>query len=176
VLPCFMAAALEYKGDTFAALYPVNVPVSLAQMQNDRLVPLDQELETDDVVAAAVQACAQADIQLLHTPVVLTARGPGLEQVDGDAEALELGGADEDDENEEIEEALVLAELETAGLELLVVQTLDPLYVVGKKKTEKAFAVPTDDEIEEVSDTIEQLVVEFEDSFIDDDDDDDFDA
>ena len=175
MLPCFMAASLEYQKDVFAALYPVDAPVSVAQMEDGRLVPLDQELETDAVIDAAIKACSQADIELLRTPVVLTARGPGLELVDGDAEALELGGAGEDDEDEETEEALVLAELEHDGLQLLIVQTLDPLYVVGKKVNEKKYAVPKDEEIEDVSETIEQLVVEFEDSF-EDDDDDDFDV
>ncbi len=169
VLPCFMAASLEYEGDTFAALYPVNAPVSLATLLNgERLVPLDEELESDALLAAATAACASADIELLSTPVVLTAKGPGLEAVDGDAEALEYADDADDDETEE---ALVLAELEHEGLEVLVVQTLDPLYVVGKKVEEQRFAVPTDLEIDAVSDTIEQLVVEFEEGFEDDDDD-----
>ena len=169
-----MAASVEYEGATFAALYPVNAPVSLAQMQDERLVPLDATLETEEAIAAATKVCAMSDIELLNTPVVLTARGPGLELVDGDAEALEYGAADDDDD-EETEEALVLAELEHAGIDMLVVQTLDPLYVVGKKLSDKTFAVPNDEEIESVSDTIEMLVDEFEESFLDEDDEDDFD-
>ena len=43
-----MAASVEYEGATFAALYPVNAPVSLAQMQDERLVPLDATLETEE--------------------------------------------------------------------------------------------------------------------------------
>ena len=54
----------------------------------------------------------------------------------------------------------MLAEFEHEGVEVLVVQTLDPLYVVGKKVNENTFAVPSDDEIDAVSETIEQLVVE----------------
>ena len=153
-----MAASLEYEGETFAALYPVNAPTSLARLVNDeRLVPLEEELETDAMLAAATTSCAAADIELLQTPVVLTAKGPGLEVVDGDAEALEYA---DDGENDETEEALVLAEFEHEGVEVLVVQTLDPLYVVGKKVNENTFAVPSDDEIDAVSETIEQLVVE----------------
>lgn len=169
-LPCYIAASVEWEGNTFGALYPVEAPVSLAMMENDRLVPLSTELETPAVVAAAAEVCAQSNIELVRTPVVLTARGPGLELVDGDAEALEIGVVDDE---EETEEALVLAEFSHDGRDILVVQTLDPLYVVGKKVTEKTFTVPTDEEVEEVSDTIEQLVAEFEDAFDDDDDDDD---
>jgi hypothetical protein len=169
-----MAASLEYEGETYAALYPVNAPISLATTQNERLVPLDDEAETADMVAAATAACKAADIELVQTPVVLTAKGPGLEYADGDAEALEYA---EDGEDEETEEALLLVDFVHDGLEVLVVQTLDPLYVVGKKVDDSTFAVPTDDEIDAVGDTIEQLVTEFEEGFEEDDadfDDDDF--
>ena len=172
-LPCFIAVSVASEdGTTYGALYPVDAPVSLAVMQDERLVPIPSELETDECIAAAVEVCAQSNIELVRTPVVLTARGPGLELVDGDAEALELGvDADEED----TEEALVLAEFVHDGNEILVVQTLDPLYVVGRKTEDRIFVVPTDKEVEEVSDPIEQLVAEFEDAFEDDDEDDDFD-
>jgi len=166
ILPCFMAASLEWEGEVFAALYPVDAPVSLATMQNERLVPLDEELETDAMIDAAEKACAASDIELLRTPVVLTAKGPGLELVDGDAEALEYA---EDGEDDETEEALLLAEFYHDGVEVIVVQTLDPLYVVGKKVDDQSFAVPTDNEIDAVGDTIEQLVAEFEEGFAEDD-------
>ena len=90
-----------------------------------------------------------------------------LELVEGEAEALEYA---DDGDDEETEEALVLAELTHEGVEVLIVQTLDPLYVVGKKTGEGRFDVPTDNEIDAVSDTIEQLVIEFEDGFEGDDD------
>ena len=67
VLPCFMAAELEYEGQTYAALYPVDAPVSLATMTNERLTPLDQRLETESVVTAAAAACAENDKwRILH--------------------------------------------------------------------------------------------------------------
>ena len=170
VLPCYLAAAVEYEGDFFAALYPVDAPVCLAQMLNDeRLIPLDEELETEAMIEAASAACAKNEIELLQTPVVLTARGPGLENPEAFNEALEYA---ENGEEEETEEALVLAELEHDGHDVLVVQTLDPLYVVGKKKEEGKFIVPTDEEIDSVSETIEALVMEFEEAFADDKDDD----
>ena len=165
-----MAAAVEYEGDFFAALYPVDAPVCLAQMLNDeRLVPLDEDLETDAMIEAATKACAQNEIELLQTPVVLTARGPDLENPEAFNEALEYA---ENGEEEETEEALVLAELQHDGHDVLVVQTLDPLYVVGKKVEDGKFLVPTDEEIDSVSETIEALVMEFEEAFEDDSDDD----
>lgn len=170
ILPCFMAASLEYEGATYAALYPVNAPVSLAEQVDERLVPFEDE--GDAVLSAASAALAANEIELLRTPVVLTASGPGLDNYEGDAEALEYAEGDD----EETEEALLLGEFEHDGKELLIVQMLDPLYVVGKqaKANEKQFTVPSEEEMEAVSDTIEQLVIEFEEGFDEDDDDDDF--
>jgi hypothetical protein len=160
-LPCFLAATLEYEGSTYAALYPVDAPVSLAEMVGERLMPLEDERETDALVAAASKACAEADITLHETPVVLTASGPGLDFIEDEEEPIEFADNEDDDEGEE---ALVLAQLDDDGAEVLVVQTLDPLYVVGKRQSEdpKRYTVPSDAEIDAISDTIEQLVVEFE--------------
>ena len=170
ILPCFMAASLEYEGETYAALYPVNAPVTLAEEAGGRLVPLDEDRETDgELLAACVKACADGGIELLQTPVVLTACGPGLELVDDDSmRSLEL--SDDDDDDDESEEALVLARLQHGGDTVMVLQTLDPLYVVGKKLEDESYVVPTDDEVDAVQDTIEQLVVEFEEGFEEEDD------
>ena len=176
ILPCFMAASLEYEGETFAALYPVDAPVCLAEMSAEKLMPLDEARETEALVAQCISACADNSIELVNTPVVMTARGPGLELSEGDIEALQII---EDDEDEESEEAIVLATVDHEGGEVMVVQTLDPLYVVGKKLDEVRYVIPDDDAMEAVSDTIEQLVIEFEEGMESEDDDfdviDDFD-
>lgn len=173
VLPCYLAASLEYEGEIFAALYPADAPVSLAQSVDGKLVPVEDDLETPELLAAATSACASNDIVLHETPVVLTASGPGLDEVEKAADALESEGGDGlfDDDGEEV---LVLAEGQIDSEPFAVVQTLDPLYVVGKQLDERRFAVPTDAEIEAVGDTIEQLVIEFEEAFDQDDDDDEF--
>jgi hypothetical protein len=49
-----------------------------------------------------------------------------------------------------IPEALVLAELKHDKLSVLVLQTLEPLYVVGKLLEEDTFEVPTDEELDAV--------------------------
>lgn len=170
ILPCFMAASLEYEGETYAALYPVNAPITLAESVDGRLVPLEEERETPELIAACTKACKSRDIELLETPVVLTACGPGLELID-DESMRSIEYNDEDGDDDESEEALVLAELSHSGQDVIVVQTLDPLYVVGKKLDETSYAVPTDDEIDAVQDTIEELVVEFEEGFDEEDDD-----
>jgi len=171
-LPCFMAASLEYEGETYGALYPVHVPVTLAQeMQNGRLVPLDEDRMTPELVAACVKACASKDIELLETPVVMTARGSGLELIEDESLRMLEYSDDDGDDDDDSEEALVLAELKHDKLSVLVLQTLEPLYVVGKLLEEDTFEVPTDEELDAVQDTIEQLVVEFEEGFDDEDDD-----
>lgn len=172
-LPCFLAATLEYEGSTYAALYPVDAPVSLAEMVGERLMPIDDERESAAMISAATKACAANDIQLTETPVVLTASGTGLDYIEGESEPVEYADDDEDDEGEE---ALILAKFDDEGAEVLVVQTLDPLYVVGKQLEAdgKRFTVPSDSEIEAISDTIEQLVIDFEEAidFEEDSDDD----
>ena len=90
VLTCFMAASLEFEGETFAALYPVDAPCTLAEMNGDRLMPIDEDKESDALLEQCVAACAEASIELMDTPVVLTARGPGLELTEGDVEALQI--------------------------------------------------------------------------------------
>jgi len=173
-LPCYLAAALEHEGVEYAALYPVDAPCSLAEVVGERLMPIDAELETSELIQAAIAACAEVDIELVETPVVLTAKGAGLDAAEEDAEAVDFA---DDDDDEEGEEALVLAEINFGGKDILVVQTLDPLYVVGKKADGSNYGIPSDAEIEAVSDTIEELVVEFEEgmeAMMDDDD--DFDA
>lgn len=100
-LPCYLAASIERNGETFAALYPTNTPVNLAKLSGDRLVPVD---ETKLLVETATAACSKLDIELLDTPVVLTAQGPGLEDFDDDADE-EAGDEDEEAEGGEEEDA-----------------------------------------------------------------------
>ena len=125
---------------------------------------LDESLESAALTAAATAACA-AQIELLPTPVVLTARA----LASSSSRVRRSSEYADDGDDEETEEALVLAELTHEGVEVLIVQTLDPLYVVGKRRA-RAGSMPTDNEIDAVSDTIEQLVIEFEDGFEGDDD------
>ena len=95
-------------------------------------MPLDDERETPELLAACTKACAARDIELMETPVVLTARGSGLELID-DESMRSLEYADDSGGDDESEEALVLAELEHDKQSVFVLQTLDPLYVVGKR-------------------------------------------
>ncbi len=179
ILPCFLAAQLKYNSETFAALYPVDAPVSLAEMVGDRLMPIDPARETPELMELAKGACAESGITLLETPVVLTASsGPELDAIEDEGEPVEFADDEEDDEGEE---ALILAQFDDQeGASIMVVQTLDPLYVVGKEMAGKGkrYSIPSDEEIDAVSDAIEELVVEFEDQLdaADDDDDDEYDA
>ena len=92
VLPCYMASSIEKQGATFAALSPANAPVSLAELDDERLVPVEDE--TEAMIAAAQAACEALQISLVDTPVVLTVSGPGLENID-----LEDDDEDEDEED-----------------------------------------------------------------------------
>ena len=101
----------------------------------------------------------------------MTARGSGLELIEDESLRMLEYSDDDGDDDDDSEEALVLAELKHEKLSVLVLQTLEPLYVVGKLLEEDTFEVPTDEELDAVQDTIEQLVVEFEEGFDDEDDD-----
>jgi len=153
VLPCFMAASIEQDGGIYAALCPNNVPISLAEIDNERLVPIDGE--SSEMVAAAAEECRKVDIELLDTPIVLTARGPGLQNFDPEL-------PEEEEEDDDGEEALILAEFEFEDSMVYVVQTLDPLYVVGKQSADGGWSVPSDAEIEAVSPIVEELVLDLE--------------
>lgn len=58
--------------------------------------------------------------------------------------------------------AFVLAQVEHEGREVMVVHTLDSLYLIGKRSDESLYVIPSDEEMDAVGDTIEELVVEFE--------------
>lgn len=119
-LPCYVSSTIDHSGDTFAALCPVNVPISLAELSGGRLVPVD---ETEELVRAAIAECSKVDIELLDTPVVLTAQGAGLRRFVDDAEEKEekgeteeplpTGSGDGDSESDgDGEEAIVLTDFE----------------------------------------------------------------
>ena len=105
-LPCYLAATVEHKGDTFAALYPINAPVSLAELSGGRLVPVE---ETERLVDIATAECNKVNIELMDTPVMLTAQGPGMDDIDEDD--LEID-EDDDDDDDDGGEAIVLAEFQ----------------------------------------------------------------
>eukprot|EP00966_Prymnesium_polylepis_P145359 3356917-Prymnesium_polylepis.1 len=152
LLPCFLASVLEKDGASFGALSPRDAPVSLAEVLDQRLVPVEDE--TDAMVAAARAACEDMSISLLDTPVVLTVTGDGLADLD------DFGDDEDEDEEDDGEEAIVLAEFDHDGRDIFVVQTLDPIYVVGKRVTENSFVIPSDSELDDIGPVIEDMVAE----------------
>jgi hypothetical protein len=168
-LPCFNTrVTVEYEGKTFAALHPVDTPVMLAEMRDDRLVRIDESEEPPELLDACVQACAALDIDLLETPVMLTAAGPGLDALDGEREMLQLAYdvPEEfvDGEDDDEEEAFVLAEVEHDGRILFVLESVDMAYVIGKESGE-SYVVASDRELEVVQEPIDEMIQEFESEF-----------
>ena len=115
-LPCYLAASVEYEGEVFSALYPVDAPVVLATpvvegQVYSALHPLPEEEESEALLEKCMTACACANIELRDTPVVRTASGPGVDSVEGDVETLPFVEETEDDDDDGSEQAVVLTQV-----------------------------------------------------------------
>lgn len=150
-LKCYIECSLEKDGQTFAALSPVDVPVSLAQVSQGKLLAVEEE--TAAMISAAQSACEMVQITLRDTPMVLTVVGEGLADADFEDDHHE---DEEDDDGGE--EAIVLTEFEHQGDMMFVVQILDPLYLIGKRATGDKFVIPSDAELAQVSGEIEEML------------------
>ena len=106
-LKCLIAGTVvvEMPGaedEVYGALYPADTPITLAQMEDDVLVPL-MEADERALFSMAQRACKDMDIELLDTAVLLTA-GSGLDELLMNADDM----TDADDDDDEAEEAMVL--------------------------------------------------------------------
>jgi len=169
-LPTIGAASLEFEGETFAALSPVDVPIVLAERTGDQLVQVDPENADAGLLEACTQACAAREIELLPTPALLTATGPGLEEGSGDVLQFKDPNAEEGDD---LDEAYILAEVEHDGRAIVIIEPVDTVYLIGKKKEGATYIMPTEKELEAVEETMLKLIDEFEEQFEDELDDED---
>ena len=108
-LKCLIAGTVvvEIPGaedEVYGALYPADTPITLAQMEDDVLVPL-MEADERALFSMAQRACKDMDIELLDTAVLLTA-GSGLDELLMNAD--DMSDADDDEDDEDAEEAMVL--------------------------------------------------------------------
>jgi len=169
-LPTIRAASLESEGETFALLSPVNAPIVLAERTADQLVQIDLENADAGLLEASTQACAARKIELLPTPACLTATGPGLEEVSGHFVLFKDPNAEE---GNDLKEAYVLAEVEHDGRAIVIMEAVDTIYLIGKKKEGGTYIMPTEKELEADEMTILKLIDEFEGQFEDELDDED---
>jgi len=164
-LQCLIAGTVvvEIPGaedEVYGALYPAETPITLAQMEDDVLVPL-MEADERALFPMARQACKDMDIELLDTAVLLTA-GSGLDELLMNAD--DMADADDagDDDDDDAEEAMVLTAFQHEGDEVFVMKPLDPMFIVGKRTGESSFVLPTDEEIDAVSPMVEELLQSIE--------------
>jgi len=155
------AVSLEFEGETFAALSPVDVPIVLAERTADQLVQFDSEDADAGLLEACTKACAAREIELLPTPAFLTARGPGLEE-DSDLVQFKDPNAEE---GENLDEAYMLAEVEHDGRAIVMLEAVDTVFVIGKKKEGTNYIMPTEKELEAVEEPMLKLIDEFEEQF-----------
>ena len=110
-LKCLIAGTVvvEVPGaedEVYGALYPADTPITLAQMEDDALVPL-MEAEERALFSMAQRACKDMDIELLDTAALLTA-GSGLDELLINADDMADADAAYEEDEDEAEEALVL--------------------------------------------------------------------
>ena len=108
-LKCLIAGTVvvEIPGaedEVYGALYPADTPITLAQMEDDVLVPL-MEADERALFSMAQRACKDMDIELLDTAVLLTA-GSGLDELLMNAD--DMTDADDEEDDDDAEEAMVL--------------------------------------------------------------------
>jgi len=160
-LPTITAVSLEFEGETFAGLSPVDVPIVLAERTADQLVQFDATNADAGLLEACTQACAAREIELLPTPVCLTATGPGLEE-DRDLLQFKFPNAEEGDD---LDFAYMLAEVEHDGRAIVIMEAVDTVFVIGKKKEGTTYIMPTEKELDAVEEPMLKLIDEFEDQF-----------
>jgi len=168
-LPTMTTVSLEFEGETFAALSPVDVPIVLAERKADQLVQIDSENADAGLLEACIQACAAREIELLPTPAFLTATGPGLDE---DSDLLQFKDPNAE-EGDDLDEAYILAEVEHDGRAIVIIEPVDTVYLIGKKKEGATYIMPTEKELEAVEETMLKLIDEFEEQFEDELDDED---
>ena len=110
-LKCLIAGTVvvEVPGaedEVYGALYPADTPITLAQMEDDALVPL-MEAEERALFSMAQRACKDMDIELLDTAALLTA-GSGLDELLINADDMADADAAYEEDDDEAEEAMVL--------------------------------------------------------------------
>lgn len=164
-LKCLIAGTVvvEVPGaedEVYGALYPADTPITLAQMEDDALVPL-MEAEERALFSMAQRACKDMDIELLDTAALLTA-GSGLDELLINADDMADADSAYDEDEDEAEEALVLTAFQHEGEEVYVMKPLDPMFIVGKRTGESSFVLPTDEEIDAVSPMVEELLESIE--------------
>lgn len=153
VLPCFTSMDLDFGNDTFASLAPVEAVVTFGFVyKNEEIRLLDEEQYTRELFDDCKKACEEQGIEFFETPILLTARGPGLEDSDFVVE---------EDEPDTDHIGLVL-EFEHQGRGYLLLRNLDPTYVMSKKLNDTTYIAATDEEISRVGPMLEQLVQEVE--------------
>jgi len=125
---CYVDQRLTLDGNDYALVYPCDRPVVLAFVDGDgdaeEMAPVP-EGDIERVFPAAYRACAEQEVELVNSAVVLTLQGD-LED-DLDAELEEYGEAGEDEEY-----VKVITSFTDAGIEYLVTEPLEPVLIVAK--------------------------------------------
>jgi hypothetical protein len=116
-LRCLVAGTVvveipDSEDEVYGALYPADTPITLAMIEDDELEPMNEGDERA-LFPMAERACKDIDVELLDTPVLLTAKTtPELENMMINADALPSADEEVEDDEDEAEEAMLLTAFE----------------------------------------------------------------
>jgi len=113
-------------GKNYVLVYPCDTPVVLAYFDGGEqdLMPVAEE-EVDALFPAAYKACADQEMELINSAVVLTLQGDLDEDLDDDEDAFGEAGEDE-------EFVKVITSFKDGGMEYLVTEPLEPVLIIAK--------------------------------------------
>eukprot|EP00290_Baffinella_frigidus_P019553 CAMPEP_0180219252 /NCGR_PEP_ID=MMETSP0987-20121128/18323_1 /TAXON_ID=697907 /ORGANISM="non described non described, Strain CCMP2293" /LENGTH=296 /DNA_ID=CAMNT_0022179751 /DNA_START=65 /DNA_END=955 /DNA_ORIENTATION=+ len=177
-IECYIDQDIEVDGKQYVLVYPCDTPVVLAYFDGGEqdLMPVPED-EVDKLFAAAYKACAEQELELINSAVVLTLQGD-IEDLDEDADASGSAAGrrmrvawDEDafgEAGEDEEFVKVITSFKDGGMEYLVTEPLEPVLIIAKPSTKEAKAGDArehyeclpEDEVERVMPKVEQILEE----------------
>jgi len=157
-IDCYVDEEVVVDGQEYALVYPCDTPVVLAYVDKDsdgeELIPVSDD-DIPKLFPGAYKACAEQDVELIDSAVVLTLQG----DIGDDEEDLEdLGEAGEDEEF-----VKVITSYEEKGIEYLVTEPLEPVLIIAKpgeqtKSKKKTYFTLPEEEISKIMPKIEEIL------------------
>ena len=124
-LLCFLEQVVPLKGNEYALLTPVDTPVSLFQLIDDKDPKLIETIEKNEPILEVADVVLQEhDLRLVRSAITLTVSG----ELD-EPEPEEIEEEDIDDESETYE---LLVNFRVDNNEYGLYIPLDPFFIVGK--------------------------------------------
>ncbi len=147
-LLCFIEHLIPIEGSDYALLTPVDTPVSLFRLQDDRDPELIETIDKSEPILQVADVVLQEhDLKLIRSAVTLT--------VSGELDEPEPEELEEDDIDDESETYELLVSFRVDNHEYGLYIPLDPFFIVAKLNNGEAILVE-DEEFDKVQPLIEK--------------------